>query len=141
MLEMDSAPLDGTDVLLFPHFSGARHPHFMCAMRGVVGHYSDVFEVWVLGEEGEFPSTEFTGWRPIGNKWLDPTVVPPIEGVNIILRGTPPLYPAFLWLQWNPAKGVWLSASGNEWPLAMVRWALRPGVYTGWLSLPGEDGP
>jgi len=128
LLDMKYAPKDGTDVLLFPYFSGLRHPHFQCAMKGVVGCYNDLFGVWVLGDEGEFPSSEFSGWWPIGNAWLDPAAAPPPPRNQSFagLVGTGVSGPAIV--AWDIVRGEWYDHSTGSTV-----------TLRGWLLLPGED--
>ena len=117
MLDMKCAPKDGTVVVV-------------CTQRGmwlanwsVSGWYGTAGCVRI--------DDEILGWRPIGDKWLDPAVVPPIEGVDIWVTfggAEPPR----LWLwRGSGAFETWEDSEGRFTPFYMVK---------GWLPLPGEDG-
>ena len=119
----------------------------------------DATEGWYSEESTYYRSRDLLGWWPIGDKWLDPAVVPPIEGVDIVAtlkpytlgrkKNTFHICPGLYVFRWHPGGFPnslgedndpcwgysWLGSGGGGKVAKEVIAAIEK-----WLPLPGEGG-
>ena len=127
MLDMKCAPKNGMLIAVFFSETDIAVVHWDWAQWR--DDYSEPdHKAWVSGdiswEEGD---ADIRGWWPIGNKWLDPKVVPPPRNTCFAaLVGTGVSMPAIA--RWDVNRNEWFDCNSGSAVTVL-----------GWLPLPDES--